>query len=398
MADHDEHPENEKSPDESRDDAQSEDLSERISEALAPALSSVSVRVAEAVTSRIGGEQDSSSDQEDDSAPDESESEDDDVEANRSDGEDADESDSDHEDETDDQSFVGRAVGKLKSSFLSSLKDEGGDQLESVMDSVVNNLWSRKARGATRRLADETLQATLYDALKEIDDPQERSELYRDTLRKLRPVVREAVDAMYTDDSRETLKRQLHGAIPSIVNGDFQTAFRMIVDALSEVTNYAEQAVWENSGEVLTVFQQISTQLLEEKVQDEAEERIDPEAIQQKIQDQADKAREKLQETVGSVQEGVQSMQQAIGARTGGGGSRGGPGMPPSGSPPGGFPPSGFPPSGRPPSGKPPSGKPPSGRPPSGSPPSSIHPGVARVQREQSSAPRNPRTRRLPER
>jgi hypothetical protein len=443
------------SDEEQANEVDAEAVSERIEEALEPAFSEIGLRVAEAVTqklqaSRAGtaeGQPSEESDQHDETSsstsggseseqtdPDEQEDQPEDEndpdsndigadapeadsgrqsligraskafhDAFSDDGsadDDNEESDqgskSSSEESDDDQSLLGQASGALFNSFSGSIRQEGGTQLQELVDQGVDMLFSRRGKGWVRRLADQTLQASLYDMLDTVDDPDDRYQLYRDNLSKLRPIVRNAVDAMYTEESRTTLKHQLHSAIPSLVHGDFNTAFSILVEALSDVTDHAEEEIWEHSTELLQVVQQISTRLLQEKIQDVAEEKLDPEEIQQKMQDKAEEARSTIQEKVGALQGSVQGAQEQLGGASGGLGGSGGSmrtGMPPQGRPP-----NGFPPFGKPPSGMPPSGRPPTGRPPNGLPPSGVHPAAKRRQQGTTAQTGRPRTRRTPER
>lgn len=270
----------------------------------------------------------------------------------------------DTDEESDGQSLFKQASGTLLSSFVASLRDEGGEQFESFIDTSVDMLFAPRAKGWVRNLADQTLQAVLYDALDSIDDPNERYELYRDSLSRLRPIVRQAVDAMYTEDTQRTLRRKLRAAIPSVLHGDFHDAFSKVVHAFSDITDLAEEEVWNHSTEVLQVVQQMSTTLLQENIEDSVNGKVDPEEIQEKVQGKANEVREKLAEKVGALQEGIQGAQSRLGGGSESSSRRGQTGVPPTGTPPSGVPPSGQPPSGRPPTGRPPHGFPPSGLPP----------------------------------
>jgi hypothetical protein len=257
-----------------------------------------------------------------------------------------------------------------------------------MVNRFVDGLFSARARGWVRRFADRTLQAVLHDVLSSIDDPAERYELYRETLSRLRPVVREAVDSMYTEQSRRLLKRQGMAAMGHFLNGDYHFGVDHIMDAFSEITDSAEEVFWQHSGDLLRTVQQVSTKLLQETVEDKVEEKFDPEEIQQKMQDKVEDAREKLQEAIGGLQQGAHSVKDRLSEnRAGGTAGRGRPGAAPSGGPPSGQPPFGEPPSGSPPSGMPPSGKPPHGVPPKGIPP-------AAERRMKANQPSNGRTRR----
>lgn len=380
----------------------SNELAERINEALEPTMNEVAERVGHAVAQQMSGAGSDSTGGTDDqsretpessqqAAPDTSRQP---AEREARDGRESAGSDESQAgltdadsgsaagDASDQESFLGKAFHSVLSSFGGSLREEGGEQLESIADTVVDKLFSTRARGWVRDFADRTLQATLYDSLDSIDDPQERYQLYRESLTTLRPIVREAVDAMYTEENKHELRRGLRGAIPSIVHGDFETAVTMIFSALSDITDDAESAIWDNSREVLEVLQSISTTMLQESIQDAAEDKIDPEAIRERVQSKVEEARGRLQETIGKLQEGAQGAQSQLQQRTGGGERRGGQGMPPSGTPPSGVPPNGFPPAGGHPTGAPPSGQPPHGFPPSGVPPA-----VAR-QRQSNGSPR----------
>jgi hypothetical protein len=268
------------------------------------------------------------------------------------------------------------------------MREDGSEQYESVVNSLVDGLFSPRAKGWVRRFADRTLQATLHHTLRSIDDPAERYELYRETLSRLRPIVREAVDSMYTEQSRRLLKRQGIGAMEHIVKGDYRFGADHMTDALSEISDSAKGVFGQHKLDMLHTIQQVSTKLLQEAVSDQVEDKFDPEEIQQKMQDKVEDAREKLQEAIGGLQEGAHSVKDRLSDnRSGGTAGR----SSPRGAPTGG-PPSGQPPFGEPPSGKPPSGMPPSGKPPHGVPPKGIPPAVER--RMKANQPSNGRSRR----
>jgi hypothetical protein len=400
-----------KPADEDQREVDSEELSERISEALEPTLSDVSLRVAEAVTQSLSNQQRDTKDEpatESVQASDEASS----GEPLSSDVEESDASAEESEPSSGDHPFLSKAAGALSSavskglsgkkkpesdaskkktahehsskgksalrtasesvtsSFMEALREGGSEQYEPMVDSLVDGLFSPRAKGWVRRFADRTLQATLHDVLSSIDDPAERHELYRETLTRLRPIVREAVDSMYTEQSRRLLKRQGMAAMEHILNGDYQFGVDHVMDAISEISDSAEEVFWQHSGAVLRTVQQVSTKLLQETLEDEVEEKFDPEEIQRKMQEKVENAREKLQETVGGLQEGAHSVKDRLSEnRAGGASGQGSPRGAPTGGPPSGQPPFGEPPSGKPPSGMPPSGKPPHGFPPKGIPP-----------------------------
>jgi hypothetical protein len=235
----------------------SEELTERISEAIEPALSDISVRVAEAVTERFVEEEGSAEDSDSETAESESD------QANQQEESLARERELPSDEEgtagdSDDESLVGKVTSSFFTSFVQGMSAEGTDRLESLVDSGVEMLFSHRAKGWLRDLADQTLQATLYDALDSIDDQDDRYQLYRETLFKLRPIVRQAVDSMLTDECQEMLKRRVREAIPSVVDGDFETASTKVVNAFSDITDNAEEVIWDNSGDVLAVHKDLA--------------------------------------------------------------------------------------------------------------------------------------------
>jgi hypothetical protein len=428
-----------KPADEDQREVDSEELSERISEALEPTLSDVSLRVAEAVTQSLSNQQRDTLDEsaaesaqttdgepiptEDESVEHQAKSdtinEPADTSAAASDADstddhpllskvagalsstiskgqssketpksDASKAEPAHSHSSKDQSALRRTSETVFSSFMGSMREDGSEQYESVVNSLVDGLFSPRAKGWVRRFADRTLQATLHHTLRSIDDPAERYELYRETLSRLRPIVREAVDSMYTEQSRRLLKRQGIGAMEHIVKGDYRFGADHMTDALSEISDSAKGVFGQHKLDMLHTIQQVSTKLLQEAVSDQVEDKFDPEEIQQKMQDKVEDAREKLQEAIGGLQEGAHSVKDRLSDnRSGGTAGR----SSPRGAPTGG-PPSGQPPFGEPPSGKPPSGMPPSGKPPHGVPPKGIPPAVER--RMKANQPSNGRSRR----
>lgn len=305
-----------------------EQLFSELKDALGPALSGLGDRVTEAVSDSLR------SDDSDDS------------------------NESGSSDESDDQTVVGEAIDEAED----FVEDQAHDAMSSTVDAIVDPLFSREMQRRTRRWADESLQQGVWDLVNSIDDDAERSSLYRDILSTFRPVVRTAVDAVFAVNTRYELKDEIKTAVPLLMQGETDAAVSHISNAFDHVLPEARNALSENPEHMLWLLQRLSTALLEEKVQETAEEALESADIESRVQQKAEEARGTLQEKITTLQESVGQAQEQLRGISGSG--RGKPGMPPSGLPPNGFPPHGRPPSGKPPFGRPPKGFPPSGLPP----------------------------------
>lgn len=317
----------------------SEEVLSELMEALRPTLSSFGERVSEAVAGTLS-----------------------DVTGS----EERPETDGDSDGDDGDQSMVGNLVESAQEEVAGFVEDEASDARNWAVDSIVDPLFSRRTHGHARRWADETLQQALYELVSSIDDDAERHSLYWDLLKTFRPIVRTTVDAVFAVNTRYDLKDDLKAAVPLLIQGRTDEAVSRIGSAFDHVLPTAKDALSQNPEHMLWLLQRLSTTLLEEKVQDTAQEALESADIESRVQDKAEEARSTLQEKISTLQETVGQAQDQFKSISGtsSSGGRGKPGMPPSGVPPNGFPPHGRPPSGKPPTGSPPHGFPPSGLPP----------------------------------
>lgn len=316
-----------------RQERTGEQVLSELKDALRPALSEIGERVSDAVSDTLRGDNPGENDESGSS----------------------DESD-------DDQTIVGEAIDEAED----FVEDQAHDAMSSTVDAIVDPLFSRQMQRHARRWADERLQQAVWELVNSIDDDAERISLYRDILSTFRPVVRTALDAVFAVNTRYELKDEIKTAVPLLMRGDVDGAVAHIGNAFDHVVPEAREALSQNPEHMLWLLQRLSTALLEEKVQETAEEALESADIEGRVQQKAEEARGTLQEKITALQESVGHAQDQLRDISGTSrqSGRGRPGMPPSGLPPHGFPPHGRPPSGRPPFGRPPKGFPPSGLPP----------------------------------
>jgi hypothetical protein len=279
------------------------------------------------------------------------------------------ESDVEQEESSDDDedSSASGGVGKsLLSALPGAFHDHGDRTLDSMLESVLDVIFSDRVRDAIQEEREEVVKLLLDNALATIDDIDTQRELRRKIHGDLHDILEETIDTIFSGSVRRHLSVNLQQAIEAGLNGNIGLAIREVGEAFERAFGEILECFQEYWLQLLQIVMSIAFEALKETVTSaikegtganfgEAKEKLEGtgEELRDKLNDAAKRLRGNIEDARDDMRDNIkEGLQSAMPGSDGGEkqiGRR----------------PATRPPSRRHPNGRPPSGRPPSGRPPS---------------------------------
>lgn len=258
------------------------------------------------------------------------------------------------------------AATSLLSAIPQALQTHGDHTLDSILESVLDVIFSDQFRKSLQRQRQDFVDLVLETALATIQDIDTQRELRREIEGELHDVFEASIDAIFSGRVRRHLSVNLQQAIDAALEGNIGLAVREVGEALTRVVEEILDVLEDYWLQVLQITMSVAFQALRETVTSAIAEGTGSnfEEAKEKLEDSGDDLRDKLEDAAKKLRDNIEDAQHDMKENIKEGFQSAFPGAD------GGEKQLGRRPATRPPSARPPSGRPPSGRPPSGRPPS----------------------------